>query len=145
MSSYKFTPRAVASPDTPQKPLARKRARSGGAQWVRVTRHEPGSQAKKPHTARSQPPTCSHKEHDILTTAEATAFAAQFWDRKTHPTKASQHEFLATCIDVDVEKSVMGSQPCLKKGMLTMTVILNKMDERCSAIFVCTVQCVVLR
>ena len=48
MSSYKFTPRAVASPDTPQKPLARKRARSGGAQWVRVTRHEPGSQAKIP-------------------------------------------------------------------------------------------------
>ena len=106
MSSYKFTPRAVASPDAPQKPLARKRARSGGAQWVRVTRHEPGSGAKKPRTARSQPPTCSHKEHDILTTAEATAFAAQFWDRKTHPTKASQHEFLATCIDVDVEKSV---------------------------------------
>ena len=30
MSSYKFTPRAVASPDAPQKPLARKRARSGG-------------------------------------------------------------------------------------------------------------------
>ena len=23
-----------------------------------------------------------------------------------HPTKASQHEFLATCIDVDVEKNV---------------------------------------
>ena len=30
MSSYKFTPRAVASPDAPQKPLVRKRARSGG-------------------------------------------------------------------------------------------------------------------
>ena len=63
-------------------------------------------------------------------TAEATAFAAQFWDRKTHPTKASQHEFLATCIDVDVEKDVksalMGSPPCLKKAMLTVTVILNK-------------------
>ena len=26
--------------------------------------------------------------------------------RKTHPTKASQQEFLATCIDVDVEKNV---------------------------------------
>ena len=90
----------------PQKPLARKRARSGGAQWVRVTREEPGSRAKKPRTARSQPPACSHKEHDILTTAEATAFAAQFWDRKTLPNKASQHEFLATCIDVDVEKNV---------------------------------------
>ena len=106
MSSYKFTPRAVASPDAPQKPLSRKRARSGGAQWVRVARHVPGSKAKKPRTARSQPPACSHKEHDILTTAEATAFAAQFWDQKMYPTKASQHEFLATCIDVDVEKNV---------------------------------------
>ena len=27
MSAYKFTPRAVASPDAPQKPLVRKRAR----------------------------------------------------------------------------------------------------------------------
>ena len=39
MSSYKFTPRAVASPDAPQKPLVHKRARSQGANWVRVTRH----------------------------------------------------------------------------------------------------------
>ena len=106
MSSYKFTPRAVASPDAPQKPLTRKRARSGGVKWVQVTWHEPGSRAKNPRTSRSQPPACSHKEHDILTTAEATAFAAQFWDRKTHPTKASQHELLATCIDVDVDKNV---------------------------------------
>ena len=51
MSSYKFTPRAVASPDAPQKPLTRKRARSGGAEWVQVSRHEPGSQAKKPRTS----------------------------------------------------------------------------------------------
>ena len=108
MSSYKFTPRVVASPDAPQRPLMRKRARSGGAEWVQVTRPELGSQAKKPCTSRSQPPACSHKEHAILTTVEATAFAAQFWDRKTHPTKASQHEFLAfaTCIDLDVEKNV---------------------------------------
>ena len=82
-------------PDAPQKPLTRKRARSGGVRWVQVARHEPGSRAKKPRTSRSQPPACSHKEHDILTTAEGTTFAAQFWDRKTHPTKASQHEFLA--------------------------------------------------
>ena len=34
MSVYKFTQRAVASPDAPQKPLVRKRARSGGAEWV---------------------------------------------------------------------------------------------------------------
>ena len=106
MSSYKFTPRAVASPDAPQKSLVRKRARSGGANWVQVTREKSASKAKRPRTAGSQQPACTHKEHDILTTAEATAFAAQFWDRKTHPTKASQHEFLATCIDVDVEKDV---------------------------------------
>ena len=37
MSAYKFTQRAVASPDAPQKPLVRKRARSGGANWVKVT------------------------------------------------------------------------------------------------------------
>ena len=73
---------------------------------MRVTRAEHVARAKKPRTVRSQPPACSHKEHDILTTAEATAFAAQFWDRKTHPNKAAQHEFLATCIDIDVEKNV---------------------------------------
>ena len=38
MSSYKFTQRAVASPDAPLKPLVRKRARSGGETWVQVTR-----------------------------------------------------------------------------------------------------------
>ena len=106
MSTYKFTPRAVASPDAPQKPLVRKRARPERAQWVQVQRHGPGSWAKKPCTSRSQPLACTHKEHDILTTAEATAFAAQFWHQKTHPTKASQQECLATCIDVDVEKNV---------------------------------------
>ena len=104
MSAYKFTQRAVASPDAPQKPLVRKRARSGGVRWVQV--HEPGSQAKKPHTAGSQQPACDHKEHQILSASEAAAFAAQFWDKKTHPTKASQHEFLATCIDVDLEQNV---------------------------------------
>ena len=71
MSAYKFTPRAVASPYAPQKPLVRKRARSGGAQWVRVQRHERGSRAKKPHTSRSQPPACTHREHHILSTTEA--------------------------------------------------------------------------
>ena len=53
-----------------------------GAEWVQVTRRRPGIQAKKPRTASSQQPACTHKEHDILTTAEATAFAAQFWDGK---------------------------------------------------------------
>ena len=47
---------------------------------MRVTRAEHVARAKKTRTVRSQPPACSHKEHDILTTAEATAFAAQFWD-----------------------------------------------------------------
>ena len=53
-STYRLTPRAVASPDAPQKPLVRKRARSGGAQWVRVQRHEPGSRAKKSRTSQEE-------------------------------------------------------------------------------------------
>ena len=73
---------------------------------MQVSRDEPGRKAKKPRTAGSQQPACTHKEHQGLSTAEATAFAAQFWDRKEHPTKASQHEFLATCIDVDLEQNV---------------------------------------
>ena len=67
---------------------------------------EPGSRAKKPRTAGSQQPACDHEEHQILSASEATAFAAQFWDKKTHPTKASQQEFLATCIDVNLEQNV---------------------------------------
>ena len=92
---------AVVSPDAPQKPLVRKRACSGGVRWVQV--HEPGSQAKHPRTAGSQQSASTHQEHQILTTAEAASFASQFWDRKVHPTKASQ---LATCLDVDLEKNV---------------------------------------
>ena len=110
MSTYKFTPRAVASPDAPQKPLVRKRARSGVAEWVQVARHRPGSQAKKPRTAGSQQPASRHEDHHILSTAEAASFASQFWDCRVHPAKASQHEFLATCIDVDLEKNVQHAQ-----------------------------------
>ena len=62
----KFTPWAVASPDAPQKPLVRKRARSGGAEWMLVARHWPGSRAKKPLTAGLQQPACTHKEHQIV-------------------------------------------------------------------------------
>ena len=76
MSAYKFTQRAVASPDAPQKPLVRKRARSGGANWVQVTREKSPSKAKKPCTAGSQQPACEHEEHQILSTSEATTFAA---------------------------------------------------------------------
>ena len=96
MSAYKFTPQAVASPDAPHKPLVRKRACSGGAEWVQVTQHQPGSQAKRPHTVGSEQPACTHNEHRILSAAEATSVASQFWDCKMHPTKASQQEFLAT-------------------------------------------------
>ena len=95
----------VASPDAPLKPLVRKRARSGGETWVQVTRR-PDSRAKKPRLGGSQHHACAHSEHQILSTTEATAFAAQFWEKKTHPTKASQHEFLATCIDVNLEQNV---------------------------------------
>ena len=45
-----------------------------------------------------------------MTTAEAASFASQFWDRKVHPTKDSQQEFLATCIDVDLQKNVKHAQ-----------------------------------
>ena len=103
MSAYKFTQRAVAFPAAPQKPCANERA-LGGANWVKVTR-KPGRQAKKPRTTGSQQPACPHKEHQNSSTAEATAFAAQFWDRKDHLHKVSQHEFLATCTDVDLEQS----------------------------------------
>ena len=43
LSAYKFTPRAIASPDAPQKPLVHKRAHSGGVKWVQVSRTEPSS------------------------------------------------------------------------------------------------------
>ena len=138
MSAYKFTPCAVASPDAPQKPLVRKRARSGGANWVQVTREKSTSKAKRPRTAGSQQPACTHKEHQILSTAEAASFASQFWDRKAHPTKASQHEFLATCIDLDLEKNVM-SQP-LWNGT-TMRTIWVRNNQR-SPVH-CFVPCIV--
>ena len=117
MSAYKFMPRAVASPDAPQKPLVRKSARSGGANWVQVTRDRSPSKAKRPRTAGSQQPACTHKEHQILTTTEAASFASQFWDRKVHHMKALQHEFLATCIDVNLEKNVKHAQwhKCTRK------------------------------
>uniref|UniRef100_A0A7S4GGB9 Uncharacterized protein n=1 Tax=Eutreptiella gymnastica TaxID=73025 RepID=A0A7S4GGB9_9EUGL len=38
MSAHKFTHRAVASPDAPQRPLVPKRARSGGVKWVQASR-----------------------------------------------------------------------------------------------------------
>ena len=40
---------------------------------------EPARQAKKPRTAGSQQPACTHQEHQMLSTAEAASFACQFW------------------------------------------------------------------
>ena len=110
MSAYKFSPWAVASPDAPQKPLVRKRALSGGVKWLQVSGDEPGRKAKKPRTAGSQQLACTREDHQILFAAEAASFASQFWDRKVHPTKASQQELLATCLDVDLEKNVKHAQ-----------------------------------
>ena len=50
------------------------------------------------------------KEHQILTTARAASFASQIWDRKVRPSKTSQHDFLTTCIDVDLQKNVQHAQ-----------------------------------
>ena len=99
--------------------------------------HELGSWAKKARTSRSQQPACTHKEHQILTTAEATAFASQFWDGKVHPTKASQHVFLATCIDVNLEENV---KPLWKGAtMRTIRIQNNQLSlEHCSIL--CIVQ-----
>ena len=44
---------------------------------MKVTR-EPAKHAKKPSIASSQQLACTHKEHKILSTVEATAFAAHF-------------------------------------------------------------------
>ena len=43
-----------------------------------------------------------------------------------HPTKALPHEFLATCIDVDVEKSVKYRLGSGLGYLLTNIVVLNK-------------------
>ena len=83
-------------------------------------------------------------------TAEATAFAAHFWDRKTHPTKASQHEFLATCIPLDEDKNVKYNnyqKYTIKRGHRTKYFVPYRGMRRqiCKTQFVCTLQCVVLR
>ena len=61
-------------------------------------------------------------------TAEATAFAAQFWDRKTPPPPPglAKIQEICPCPQTGGMSALMGSQPCLKKGMLTMTAIQNK-------------------
>ena len=46
-----------------------------------------------------------------MTTAEATTFAAQYSDRKVYPTQAS-HEFLETCIGVNLEQKVKQGDVC---------------------------------
>ena len=138
ISAYKFTPCAVASPNAPQKPLVRKRARSGGANWVQVTREKSPSKAKRPWTGGSHQPACTHKEHQILTTAEAASFASQFWDCKVHPTKASKQVLLATRIDVDLEK--MGSLPLWEGATMRMIRIQNNQWCLKHCLVLCIVQ-----
>ena len=69
-----------------------RKGRSGGVKWAQVSRDEPGRKGKKPPLNGSQQPACSHQEHQILSTAEATAFATQFWDCK-EPSKAIKMKF----------------------------------------------------
>ena len=78
MNSHHVLPCSVASPDATQKPLVRKRARSGGANWVQVTHQMSPSTAKRPRTTGLQQPACTHEEHQILSTVEAASFASQF-------------------------------------------------------------------
>ena len=111
MSAYKFT--RCCFPRCTTETFGAQNSGCGGANWAHVSRDEPSRKAQRPRTASSQQPACTHKEHQILTTVEATAFAAQFWDRKEHPSKASQHAFLVTCIDVDLEQKVLWKEPIL--------------------------------
>ena len=104
MSVYKFRQRVVAS-QMHHRNLWCAKGLARGAEWVRVTRR-PAKPAQKPRVVGSQQPACTHEEHQILSTAEAAAFATQFRDREVHPNKGAQHEFLATCIDVDLEQNV---------------------------------------
>ena len=117
-----------------------------GAQKGSLRGVQDGSRPKKAHTTKSQQPACTHEEHQILTTAEATAFADQHSDRKVYPTKTSQHEFLATCIDVDLEQKVKhaGRQTHTRKRGHRVTYFVPYCGSRrqsvCSACFVCIVQ-----
>ena len=78
-----------------------------------------------------------------MTSAEATAFSAQYWDRKVHPTKASQQEFLATCIDVDLEKKVQHAQwhkYTRKRGTTMVTIRIR--NKRWAPVH-CSVPCII--
>ena len=55
-------------------------------------------------------------------------FASQFWDGKEHPTKASQHEFPATCMFLVTSRGMcapMESQPLWKSATMTTNRIQN--------------------
>ena len=102
MSTYKFTPRAVASPDAPQTPLVRKSARSAGA-W------QPGKKTLYSWFAATcmHPQVTPHSDHRRGRFFCNPIFGiVKFWDGKMHPTRASHPAFLATCTDVDLEKNV---------------------------------------
>ena len=140
MSTYKFTPQAVASPHAPQKPLVRKRAHSGGAQWVRVQRHEPGSQAKKPctfahsHLPVDQTATCGPTTDDLWAMLLNTGWVPvkehrlQDWKKLKKSTNGAMYV-------------PMGSQPYLKKAMQMTMMILNKPDETLQCMFVFRPMC----
>ena len=95
MSGYKFMPRAVASPDALQKPLVRKRARSGVATWVQVTRRKTLSTTEWPQTTGSQQPACNHEERQIPSASEVAALQRSFGiKRRTRPRLLSMNFWL---------------------------------------------------
>ena len=73
MSAYKFTCMLLPPPMHYRNLWCTKERTLGGANW--------DPQAKKLHIGVLQQPACNHKEHQILSTTEATGFANQFWDR----------------------------------------------------------------
>ena len=132
-SSYDFTPRAVASPDAPQKPLVRKRARSGGAEWVQVSRHRPGSQAKKASYVPSAA-TCMHAQGARHSDDRSgKCFCGPVLGSKSTPHQgftAGVLEHMHMHMSLSTNRAMFaptGSLPCLKKAT-QMTTIQIKCD-----------------
>ena len=101
------------------------------------------SLAKKARTSRSQQPACTHKEHQILVSAEAAAFAAQFLDRKAYPTKAHSTSFWPRALTLMWRRTSsmhmpMGSLP-LWKGATMRTIWIQNSQwslEHCSVLHI---------
>ena len=62
------------------------------------------NQTKKACNLRSQQASCKQPQHQILSTAEVTTFVSNVLDCKEYPSKASQHDFVASCMDVNLGK-----------------------------------------